>query len=67
MGIDRTNCLVIEDAPYGIEAANRVGMKSIGITTTFSKAELNKASYVVEDFEEIHELLNLNGDAARSA
>jgi beta-phosphoglucomutase len=28
------NCIVIEDAPAGIEAARRAGMKSIGVRTT---------------------------------
>lgn len=59
LGIDPPDCIVIEDAPYGIEAANRAGMKSIGITTTFLNSQLSKASYVVEDFVEIRELLNL--------
>lgn len=57
--IDPNKCLVIEDAPHGIEAANRAGMKSVGITTTFSARHLSEANYVVEDFKEISSLLEL--------
>jgi beta-phosphoglucomutase len=61
MEVDPSNCLVIEDAPHGIEAAKRAGMKSIGITTTFSKAHLTKADYVVDSFKDIQGILNING------
>lgn len=33
-------CLVFEDAPYGIEAARRAGMRAVAICTTHSPAEL---------------------------
>lgn len=61
MGVSPSNCLVIEDAPHGIEAASRAGMKSIGITTTFSNAHLAKADFVVNNFKEVKSLLNLGG------
>ena len=47
-------CLVIEDAPHGIEAARRAGMKSIGIATTFPRAMLSAATQVVNSFAEIN-------------
>lgn len=59
LDIDPAKCLVIEDAPHGIEAANRAGMVSIGLTTTFSKHHLSRADYIVEDFKEIGSLLGL--------
>jgi HAD superfamily hydrolase (TIGR01509 family) len=34
MGVDPADCLVIEDSPLGIEAANRAGMDSILIPPT---------------------------------
>ncbi|HEU0176843.1 MAG TPA: HAD family phosphatase [Blastocatellia bacterium] len=34
MGVAPRDCVVIEDAPAGIEAARRAGMKSIGVLTT---------------------------------
>lgn len=47
------HCLVIEDAPNGIEAARRAGMRCVGLTTTFSRATLREADQVVDSFEEI--------------
>lgn len=61
LGINPSNCLVIEDAPHGIEAASRAGMQSVGITTTFSRAHLLKATCIADDFEEIRSILNLGG------
>ncbi|MDX2033640.1 MAG: beta-phosphoglucomutase family hydrolase [Blastocatellia bacterium] len=34
MGVPPEQCIVIEDAPAGIEAARRAGMRSIGVLTT---------------------------------
>lgn len=48
------DCIVIEDAPVGIEAAKRAGMKSIALTTTHKKEELFQADIVVEDLTYIH-------------
>jgi sugar-phosphatase len=39
-------CVVIEDAPAGIEAARAAGMQVIGITTTHSREELECAVVV---------------------
>ena len=34
------NCIVFEDAPFGIEAARRAGMRAVAICSTHSAAEL---------------------------
>lgn len=47
------NCLVIEDAPHGIEAARRAGMKCVALTTTFDRHLLSRADRVVESFGQI--------------
>ncbi|MCJ7804772.1 HAD family phosphatase [Patescibacteria group bacterium] len=47
------NCLVIEDSPNGIEAAQRAGMKCLVITTTYRRDKLQKSDYLVDSFEEI--------------
>jgi len=47
------NCLVIEDAPLGIEAAKRAGMKCIALTTTYRKEKLSQADLVVDHYREI--------------
>ena len=36
-------CLAIEDAPPGIEAARVAGMRTIGVTTTVSESDLRDA------------------------
>jgi sugar-phosphatase len=41
------DCLVIEDAPAGVLAAHAAGSRVIGVTTTFSAAELDEADFVV--------------------
>ena len=61
MSIHPANCLVIEDAPHGIEAAKRAGMKSIGLTTTFSKMHLKEADFIVENFNDIRIFLGQGG------
>lgn len=40
LGFAPSECVVFEDAPFGIEAARRAGMRAIAITTTHSVAEL---------------------------
>jgi mannitol-1-/sugar-/sorbitol-6-phosphatase len=47
LGFRAADCLVIEDAPAGIEAAQAAGMKAIGITSTYPLAELHRADAVI--------------------
>lgn len=61
MGINPSNCLVIEDAPLGIKAAKRAGMTSIGLTTTFLKAQLKEANYIAGNFTDIRMFLSQGG------
>lgn len=61
LGENPADCLVIEDAPHGVEAANRAGMTSVGITTTFTKAQLSEADFVGDNFDEIRRFLLLSG------
>lgn len=42
MGVNPENCLVIEDAFAGIEAAHAAGMKVIALSTTYSVEQLEK-------------------------
>jgi beta-phosphoglucomutase-like phosphatase (HAD superfamily) len=45
-------CLVIEDAPGGIEAARRAGMHSLAVTTTRPREELTAADAVVDSLND---------------
>ena len=47
LGVNPTECLVIEDAPAGIRAAHAGGMKAIGITSTYPAPALQEADAVV--------------------
>jgi beta-phosphoglucomutase len=47
------NCIVVEDAPVGIEAARRAEMKSIALTTTHNEKELLDADLIVKDLSYI--------------
>lgn len=40
LGVAPSQCVVFEDAPFGIEAARRAGMRAVALTTTHSAAEL---------------------------
>jgi sugar-phosphatase len=42
------NCIVIEDAPAGIEAAHNAGMRVIAIAATYPADRLSAADLVVE-------------------
>ena len=46
LGQRPTACLVIEDAPPGIEAAHNAGMRAVGIVGTYSLGELVAADAV---------------------
>jgi sugar-phosphatase len=52
LAVPSEQCLVIEDAPAGIESAHAAGMKAIGLTSTFSAAELH-ADAVVSDLRHL--------------
>lgn len=43
IGLDATDCLVVEDAPQGIRAGKAAKSKCLGITSTFSEATLREA------------------------
>lgn len=53
LGSQVENCIVIEDAPHGIEAARRAGMMSVGLMTTYSSEKLDGADLIVDSFSEI--------------
>jgi sugar-phosphatase len=48
LGADPADCLVIEDAPSGIESARAGGMKVLGITSTYGAEALKHANAVIE-------------------
>jgi len=59
LGFAAADCLVIEDAPAGIESARAGGMKVIGMTSTYIAEKLAHADCVVPGFSSIK--VNANG------
>ena len=48
MGAEPSQCIVFEDAPFGIEAARRAGMRAVSICTTHTAAELGGAHVIAQ-------------------
>lgn len=48
LGVAPGDCVVIEDAPPGIEAAQAAGMRTVAITTTYPADRLSAADIVVD-------------------
>jgi beta-phosphoglucomutase len=57
LGHRPAECLVIENAPMGVESAKKAGMNVIAITTTMTRDYLGKADVIVDSFAEIEEYL----------
>jgi HAD superfamily hydrolase (TIGR01509 family) len=51
LGVSKERCVVFEDAPAGIEAGRRGGMRVVALTTTHAAAELGGADVVVDSLE----------------
>ncbi len=49
LGLPPERCIVVEDAPAGVEAARRGGMRCIAVTTSRPASELADADVVVEN------------------
>jgi len=54
LGVKPAQCLVIEDAPAGIQAAHAAGMKAIALASTYPALKLQEADAVVEKLNQIH-------------
>ncbi|MFZ3120271.1 MAG: HAD family phosphatase [Variovorax sp.] len=55
IGVAPEHCIVFEDAPFGIEAARRGGMRAVAVCTTHSAAELAGPHVIaaVLDYDEL--------------
>ena len=51
------NCLVIENAPLGIESAKKAGCTVIALTSTLPEKYLLKADFIVDSFYDAEKLL----------
>jgi len=53
IGIDPANCVVIEDAPNGIQAAKAAGARCIAVTNSADAAKLQQADLICDSLEQI--------------
>ena len=58
LGLKPAECVVIENAPYGILSAKNAGMFCIAVTTSLPKEYLAKADVIVESLEQANSLIN---------
>jgi len=53
MGIEPAHCIVIEDAPNGVQAAKTAGAKCIAVTNSTTAAKLGEADLICDSLEQI--------------
>ena len=53
MGLAPARCLVIEDAPSGVQAAKAAGAKCIAVTNSTTAANLSQADLICDSLEQI--------------
>ena len=63
VGVPPARCVVVEDAPAGIEGARRAGMRSIGVLSSHSKLGADLTVGTLQDLSEdaFSKLLNAGG------
>jgi sugar-phosphatase len=53
LGFPPEQCIVIEDAPYGITAAHRAGMKAIGVVGAYAVEQIHEADFVCRSVADV--------------
>jgi sugar-phosphatase len=61
LGVDPSSCIVLEDAPSGIESAVRAGMRVIALVTTHLPAEIHGAAAYIRSLHELPTALRALG------
>jgi len=59
IGIAAAECIVFEDAPFGIEAARRAGMRAVGICSTHTPEQL-AGPHVLAHARDFRQLMKTN-------
>ena len=63
LGLRPEECVVVENAPLGLEAARNAGMRSVAIETTLGKEYLASADHVLQNITDLLNLPILIGDS----
>lgn len=53
LGVPPEDCLVIENAPFGIASASAAGLFTVAVTSTLPREELSRADLVVDSLERV--------------
>lgn len=53
VNVPPAQCIVVENAPLGVEAAKAAAMKCVALTTTLPREYLHKADYILSDLSEL--------------
>lgn len=65
LGYAAEDCIVVEDAPAGLTAANSAGMRAIAVTTTHSRHALSSAALIVPVLADLDVQLHHRDNATR--
>ncbi len=57
IGVAPEHCIVFEDAPFGIEAARRAGMRAVAVCSSHTAEQL-QGPHVIATIRDYHELLS---------
>jgi beta-phosphoglucomutase len=57
LGLPAQQCLVVENAPFGIRSARAAGCRTIGLCSTLAAEDLVGADWIVENHQELFALL----------
>jgi mannitol-1-/sugar-/sorbitol-6-phosphatase len=63
LGVDRSEALVVEDAPPGVAAGRAAGAAVVGVTSTHAAEELSAADVVIPTLETLPAVLARSFDA----
>ncbi|HUI05683.1 MAG TPA: HAD family phosphatase [Verrucomicrobiae bacterium] len=66
LGLRPEECVVVENAPLGIESARNAGMYCVAIETTLGKEYLTSADHVLQNITELLSLPILIRDSSRN-
>lgn len=59
INVSPQNCLVVEDAISGVEAAKKADARCLAVMSSFTEEELQRADWIVEDLKNVpEEVLN---------
>lgn len=57
LSLNPSDCVVVENAPVGIESAKNAGMYCIAVASTLSKVHLQKADIIVDKIADLGDIL----------